>query len=111
MVGGVGHLPGEERLREPGLFSLEERRLRGILSVHTNPLRAVAGGWGQALFSGAQRQDRGQQAQTATQEVPSEREEELLYPEGDRALGQAAQRVCGVSSSALGELCFSRGLD
>ncbi len=36
-------------------------------------------GWDQAFFSGAQEQDEGQQAQTGTQEVPSEHEEELLY--------------------------------
>lgn len=35
--------------------------------------------------------------QTRTQKVPPKHEEELLYFEGDRALGQAAQR--GVSFS------------
>ena len=53
----------------------------------------MSGGWGQALFSGAQRQDKGQQAQTEAQEVPSEHEEELLPSEGDGALEQAAQGV------------------
>ena len=51
----------------------------------------MSGGWGQALFSGAQRQDKGQWAQTEEQEVPSEHEEEFLPSEGDRALAQAAQ--------------------
>jgi len=51
----------------------------------------VSGGWGQALFSSAQRQDKGQQAQTEAQEVLSEHEEELLPSEGDGALEQAAQ--------------------
>jgi len=55
----------------------------------------VSGGWGQTVFSGAQRQDKGQWAQTEAQEVPSEHEEELLPSEGDRALEQAAQRGCG----------------
>ena len=54
----------------------------------------VTGGWGQALFSGAQRQDKGQWAQTEAQEVPSE--EELLPSEGDGALEQSAQGGCGV---------------
>jgi len=58
----------------------------------------VLGGWGQTLFSGAQRQDKGQWAQTEAQEVPSEHEEELPS-EGDRALEQAAQGGCGVSFS------------
>ena len=51
------------------------------------------------LFSGSQRQDKGQWAQTEGQEVPSEHEEELLYFEGDRALEQVAQGGCGFSFS------------
>jgi len=57
----------------------------------------VSGGWGQALFSGTQRQDKVQWAQTEAQEVPSEHEEELLPSEDDGALEQAAQGGCGVS--------------
>ena len=53
-------------------------------------------GWGQTLFSGAQRQDKGQWAQTEAEEVPSEHEEEFLPSEGDGALEQAAQGGCGV---------------
>ena len=56
-------------------------------------------GQGQTLFSDAQRQNKGQRAQTEAQEVPSEREEELLRSEDDRALEQAAQGGCGVSFS------------
>jgi len=58
----------------------------------------VSGGWGKT-FSVAQRQDKGQRAQTEAQEVPSEHEEELLPSEGDGALKQAAQGGGGV--------CFS----
>jgi len=61
----------------------------------------VSGRWGQALFSGAQRQDKGQWAQTEAQEVPSEHKEELLPSEGDRALEQVAQGGCGVSSGDI----------
>ena len=57
----------------------------------------MSGGWGQALFSGAQWQDKGQWAQTEAQEVLSEHEEE--FHEGDGALEQAAQGGCGVSFS------------
>ena len=59
----------------------------------------MSGGWGQTLFSSAQRQDKGQWAQTEAQEVPSEHEEELLPSEGDGALEQVAQGGCGVSFS------------
>jgi len=59
----------------------------------------VSRGRGQTLFSGAQRQDKGQWAQTEAQEVPSEHEEELLHSEGDGALEQVAQGGCGVSLS------------
>ena len=59
----------------------------------------MSGGWGQILFRGAQRQDKGQWAQTEAEEVPSEHEEELLHSEGDGALAQAAPGGCGVSFS------------
>ena len=79
---------------------------------------------GQTLFSGVQRQDKGQWAQTEAQEVPSEHEEELPS-EGDGALEQAAQGGCRVSFSgdiqeppgqgpvqlALGDSASAGGLD
>ena len=46
----------------------------------------MSGGWGQTLFSGAQRQDKGQRQQTEAEEAPAEQEEELLPSEGDGAL-------------------------
>jgi len=80
---------------------------------------------GQTLLSGAQRQDKGQRAQTEAQEVPAEQEEELLHSEGNRALEQVAQGGCGFSLSgdiqdppgqgpvqpALGGPAWARGLD
>lgn len=51
---------------------------------------------GDRLFSGAQQQDKGQWAQSETQEAPAEYEEKCLCFEGDKALQQGAQRGCGV---------------
>lgn len=53
--------------------------------------------WGQVLFSATQRQHMEQQAQSGTQEVPLEHENEDLYFKVNRALRQGAQRGCGVS--------------
>ena len=53
----------------------------------------MSGGWSQTLFSGAQRPDKGQRAQTEAQEVPYEHDEELLPSEGDGALEQVAREA------------------
>jgi len=49
--------------------------------------------WGQTPFSSAQRQDKGQWAQTEAQEVPSEHEEELVHSEGDGAWNRLPREV------------------
>ena len=59
----------------------------------------MSGGWGQALFSSAQRQDKGQQAQKEAQEVAIDHEEKFLPSEGVGALEQAAQGGCKFSFS------------
>lgn len=53
---------------------------------------------GPGFFEQCQCQDKRQWAQSRTQEVPY-KHEKLLYFEGDTALKQSAQRVCGVSFS------------
>ena len=80
-------------LSSPYCPTLPEIRLAHFLQDSTEKCR------GQTLFSGAQRQDKGQWAQTEAEEVPAEHEEELLPSEGDGALAQAAQGGCGVSFS------------
>jgi len=84
----------------------------------------VSGGQGQTPFRGAQRQDKGQRAQTEAWEDPAEHEIEL-YSEGDGAPEQTAQRGYGVSFSgdaqtlpgrspvqaALGDAASAGGLD
>lgn len=65
--------------------------------MYTNVLRESRG-WDWFLFSGVQIQDKKQQAQTETWEVPSEYEEKLTFCEGDGAQ-KAAQRAYGVSFS------------
>ena len=95
----MGNHPGVRDEPSP-LHSTEDVR-GGIIPDPNTYLQIsagwVSGGWGQALFSGAQRQDKGQRAQTEAEEVPAEHEEELLHSDGDGA--QAAQGGCGVSFS------------
>ena len=59
----------------------------------------MSGERGQSLFSGAQRQDKGQWAQPEAHEVLSEHEEEFLPSEVGGSLEWAAQRGCGFSFS------------
>ena len=52
-----------------------------LISEAEIPEGWVSGGRGQTLFSGAQRQDKGQWAPTEAEEAPAEHEEELLPSE------------------------------
>ena len=69
----------------------EEKAARGPIKCLQISEGWVSGGRGQTLFSGVQRHDKGQWAQTEAEEVPAEHEEELLPSEGDGALEQAGQ--------------------
>lgn len=71
MIKGLEHLFYEERLREPGLLSMEKRRLRA------GGERNLISVWSQALFGDTQCQDKRQWVQSEIQEVPSEHQEAL----------------------------------
>lgn len=73
----------------------------GILPIHTSILRAVLRGRGQTLFSCAQWEDKGQWAQTETQEAPSEYKENLHYCGSDRSLEQAPEKLWSPSLEIL----------
>ena len=50
MIRGLGHLSCEDRLRELGMFSLEERRLRGDLTAAVQFLMGAYRKAGEGLF-------------------------------------------------------------
>jgi len=84
MIRGLEHLSREGKLESRGCAQ--------------RPKARVQKRWRQALFSGAQCQEKRQWAQSGTQEIPAKHQETLPYCADERALGHATQRGCGVSS-------------
>lgn len=100
MILGLEDLCDEERLRELGLASLEEKSLRG--GHESSPISPGAGrGWCQTPARGAQGQDRQQWTQTKPQRAPHQRGGELLSMEGGRALGQCPGRAWTLPSGHI----------
>jgi len=88
MIQRLEHLCCEGRLRELGLFSLEERRLQGELIVAFQCLKEDYGKDGERLFiRDCSDRTRGNSFKL--------KEEEILYYMGRETVEQVAQRSCG----------------
>ena len=86
-IKGLKHLYCEERLKELGLVQFGEKEAQGYACQHVLMLeRRLQRGPSQALFRGAQYQDKRQWAQTGTQEVPFGHQAALLFCVHDKAL-------------------------
>jgi len=83
MMKGLKHLSCEEKLRHTQLFSMEKRRFRGILRIHTNTCRESGWRTEPASFQWCHLQVKRQWAQTESQEAPSEDQGTCFYCEGD----------------------------
>jgi len=93
MMKRLEHLSYEERLRDLGLFSPEKKQFKGSHSHLCIAEGRVPKGWGQALSSGAQCQDKRQWTQTGIQGVSPERQQIFFQCTGAGLLAWAAQRL------------------
>jgi len=83
---GAGCIPRQAVSCLPNFSVILAGRRGGMLYAYKYLQGGCQEDGAKLFFSGAQRQDKGQRAQTEAQEVLSEHEEELLPSEGDGAL-------------------------
>ena len=70
----------------------------------------IQSGQNWAHYCDAQGRDKGQRAQTGTQEVPPELQEAFLHCEVDSGSAQVSQRSCGFSILESFQSCMDMGL-
>ena len=111
MIRGLQHLPYKDRLREPGLFSLEKRRLRDDLIAAFQYLKGAYKQEGSQLF---ERLDNGRArgSDLNLKEGRFRLDVRVVDYESDEVPEQASQRCCGCSvpGGVQGQIGWGPGL-
>lgn len=121
MIKELEHMMYKERLEKNGFFSVRRRMLRG------DPIPVFSYVCGeQRENEGVQWQNKRQQTQVVTKEIPFRNEDGIFHLNGGQMLEQISQRCCGISiledtknwtdrtgpwESALSWPFFERGFD
>jgi len=111
MIKGLEQSSVKGRAEQPGTVQSEEEKTeRGSQRCLQTSKVQKPSQWRQTLFGGKQQQNKGQQAETGTEEVPYKHKEALSYCQTSRALEQAAQRSLEVPSNPYNaEITYNAG--